>query len=120
MLKWGILGAGRIAGVHAMAITTIPGSRIVTVSDITTEAASKLALAYGGQPRSTAAIHADPANTALLIATSTDIPADKIALYGPAPVSFRSGAHVMRPSFRKPRGISSRGLSVFGAGCKSR
>ena len=27
MLKWGILGAGRIAGVHAMAITTIPGSR---------------------------------------------------------------------------------------------
>ncbi len=39
---------------------------------------------------------------------------------GPAPVSFRSGAHVMRPFVRRPRGISSRGLSVCGAGCRSR
>ncbi len=39
---------------------------------------------------------------------------------GPAPVSFRSGAHVRRPSVRRPRVISSRGLSVCGAGCRSR
>lgn len=39
---------------------------------------------------------------------------------GPAPVSFRSGAHVTRPFVRRPRVISSRGLSAFGAGCRSR
>ena len=39
---------------------------------------------------------------------------------GPAPVLFRSGAHVRRPSVRRPRGISSRGLSVSGAGYRSR
>ena len=39
---------------------------------------------------------------------------------GTAPVSFRSGAHVRRPSVRRPQGISSRGLSVCVAGCRSR
>jgi hypothetical protein len=39
---------------------------------------------------------------------------------GPAPVLFRSGAHVRRPSVRMPRVISSRGLSVSGANCRSR
>lgn len=38
---------------------------------------------------------------------------------GPAPLLFRSGAHVKRPSARRPRVISSRGLSVCGAGCRS-
>ena len=42
------------------------------------------------------------------------------ACRGPAPVLFRSGAHVRRPSFRKPRGISSLVLNVCGAGCRSR
>jgi len=39
---------------------------------------------------------------------------------GPVPVLFRSGAHVGRPFARRPRVISSRGLSVCGAGCRSR
>jgi transposase len=39
---------------------------------------------------------------------------------GPAPVLFRSGAHVRRPPVRRPRVISSRGLSVCVAGCRSR
>jgi hypothetical protein len=39
---------------------------------------------------------------------------------GPAPVLFRSGAHVRRLSVRRPRVISSRGMSVCGAGCRSR
>ncbi len=39
---------------------------------------------------------------------------------GPVPVLFRSGAHVKRPSVRRPRVISSRGLSVFCAGCRIR
>jgi hypothetical protein len=40
--------------------------------------------------------------------------------FGPAPVLFRSVTHVRRPSVRRPRVISSRGLSVSGAGYRSR
>lgn len=43
MLKVGLLGAGRIAGVHATAISSHPGSTLVAVSDINTEAAESLA-----------------------------------------------------------------------------
>ncbi len=42
------------------------------------------------------------------------------ALIGPAPVLFRSRAHVRRPFVRRPLVISSRGLNVSGAGCRSR
>lgn len=42
------------------------------------------------------------------------------ALAGPAPVLFRSRAHVRRPFVRRPLVISSRGLNVSGAGCRSR
>ena len=45
------------------------------------------------------------------------VPADEI---GPAPVLFRSRAHVRRPFVRRPLVISSRGLNVSGAGCRSR
>ena len=41
-------------------------------------------------------------------------------LRGPAPVLFRSRAHVRRPFVRRPLVISSRGLNVSGAGCRSR
>lgn len=39
MLNVALLGAGRIAGVHAAAISTNPGSRLIAVSDINAEAA---------------------------------------------------------------------------------
>ena len=42
------------------------------------------------------------------------------SLTGPVPVSYRSRVHVRRPSVRRPRVISSQGLSSFGAGCRSR
>ena len=63
------MGAGRIAGVHATAISTHPGSRLVAVSDINTEAAAKLAKTYGAEARSTDAILNDPSINAVLIAT---------------------------------------------------
>jgi myo-inositol 2-dehydrogenase / D-chiro-inositol 1-dehydrogenase len=78
MLKVGLLGAGRIAGVHATAISSHPGSQLVAVSDINTEAASKLAKAYHAEARSTDAILNDPAINAVLIATSTDTHSDLI------------------------------------------
>lgn len=78
MLKVALLGAGRIAGVHATAITTNPGSTLVAVSDINAEAAAKLAAQYGAEARSTDAILNDPAIDAVLIATSTDTHSDLI------------------------------------------
>jgi myo-inositol 2-dehydrogenase/D-chiro-inositol 1-dehydrogenase len=78
MLKVGLLGAGRIAGVHATAISSNPGSTLVAVSDINTEAAAKLAAQYGAEARTTDAILNDPAIDAVLIATSTDTHSDLI------------------------------------------
>ncbi len=78
MLNIGLLGAGRIAGVHATAITTHPGSRLVAVSDINAEAAVKLAKQYGAEARTTDAILNDPAINAVLVATSTDTHSDLI------------------------------------------
>jgi myo-inositol 2-dehydrogenase/D-chiro-inositol 1-dehydrogenase len=78
MLKVGLLGAGRIAGVHATAISTNPGSTLVAVSDINKDAAAKLAAQYGAEARTTDAILNDPAIDAVLIATSTDTHSDLI------------------------------------------
>ena len=79
MLNTALLGAGRIAGVHAAAISTHPGSRLVAVSDIHESAAAKLAAQYGAEVRTTDAILADKTIDAVLIATSTDTHADLIA-----------------------------------------
>ncbi|WP_415233954.1 inositol 2-dehydrogenase [Pseudorhodobacter sp.] len=78
MLKVGLLGAGRIAGVHATAITAHPGSTLVAVSDHIPEYAQKLAAQYGCEARTTEAIIADPGIDAVLIATPTDTHSDLI------------------------------------------
>lgn len=78
MLKVGLLGAGRIAGVHAMAISSNPKSTLVAVSDYYPENAEKLAAQYGAEARTTEEIVADPAIDAVLIATSTDTHSDLI------------------------------------------
>jgi myo-inositol 2-dehydrogenase/D-chiro-inositol 1-dehydrogenase len=78
MLNVGLLGAGRIAGVHATAISTNPGSRLAAVSDFIPKNAQKLAAKYGTTARTTDEIIADPAIDAVLIATSTDTHSDLI------------------------------------------
>ena len=78
MLKIGLLGAGRIAGVHAKAITANPRSVLVAVSDYYTEAAEKLAARFGAEARDTDAIINDPSIDAVLIATPTDTHSDLI------------------------------------------
>jgi myo-inositol 2-dehydrogenase/D-chiro-inositol 1-dehydrogenase len=78
MLKVGLLGAGRIAGVHATSISSNPGSTLVAVSDFIAENAQKLAAQYGCEARSTDEIIADPTIDAVLIATSTDTHSDLI------------------------------------------
>ena len=78
MLKIGLLGAGRIAGVHAKAITSNPRSVLVAVSDFYPEAAEKLASRFGAEARETDAIINDPSIDAILIATPTDTHSDLI------------------------------------------
>jgi len=78
MLNVALLGAGRIAGVHAAAISTNPGSRLIAVSDINAEAAAKLAGQYAAKAMPTDAILADRSIDAVLIATSTDTHSDLI------------------------------------------
>ena len=78
MLKIGLLGAGRIAGVHAKAITANPRSVLVAVSDFYPEAAEKLASRFGAEARETDAIINDPSVDAILIATPTDTHSDLI------------------------------------------
>ena len=76
MLSIGLLGAGRIGGVHATAISSHPGSRLAAVSDFLPEAARTLAGRYGAQARATGEIVADPGIDAVLIATPTDTHSD--------------------------------------------
>jgi len=78
MLNVGLLGAGRIGNVHAMAITRHPGSRLAAVSDMFEENARKLAAEHGAEMRSSDEIIADDAIDAVLIATSTDTHSDLI------------------------------------------
>lgn len=78
MLKVGLLGAGRIAGVHATAISSHPESELVAISDYYPETAQKLAGQYGVAARTTEEIIADPGIDAVLIATSTDTHSDLI------------------------------------------
>jgi myo-inositol 2-dehydrogenase/D-chiro-inositol 1-dehydrogenase len=78
MLRTGLLGAGRIAGVHATAISAHPGSVLAAVSDYYPEQAEKLARQYGTKARTTEEIIADAGIDAVLIATSTDTHSDLI------------------------------------------
>ena len=78
MLKIGLLGAGRIAGVHATAISAHAGSTLVAVSDYFPKNAQKLAAEYGAEAHTTDEIIADPSIDAVLIATSTDTHSDLI------------------------------------------
>lgn len=78
MLNVGLLGAGRIANVHARAIVAHPQSRLVAVADVAVEAAESLAAKYDAQARTADAILADASIDAVLIATSTDTHSDFI------------------------------------------
>ena len=78
MLKIGLLGAGRIAGVHAAAISQNPQSKLVAISDFFPEVADKLARQFDAVMRTNEDIIADPEIDAVLIATPTDTHSDLI------------------------------------------
>ena len=78
MLKIGLLGAGRIASVHAAAISQNPQSKLVAISDFYPELADKLARQFDAVMRTNEDIIADPEIDAVLIATPTDTHSDLI------------------------------------------
>ena len=76
MIKVGLLGAGRIATVHATTISNHPLSNLAAVADINNTAALKIANRYGCEVKEIEEILRDQSINAVLIATSTNTHSD--------------------------------------------
>ena len=51
MLRFGLLGAGRIGQIHGRNIATLPDAKLVAVADVDKAAAAQLAKANGAEVR---------------------------------------------------------------------
>ena len=78
MVRFGLLGAGRIGKLHGGNIAASPKAKLVAVADIDTKAAEALAAAHGAEARSPDDIIGAKDIDAVLIGTSTDTHADYI------------------------------------------
>ena len=87
-IRLALIGAGRIAKVHAKAIAASPDADLVAVTDALPAAAEALALATGARAADMDGIAADPSIDAVLICTPTDTHADLIATFA------KAGKHV--------------------------
>jgi len=76
MYNVALLGAGRIAHVHATNIANHPNTNLYSVSDVFKDAANKLATEYGAKVISVQEAINSPEVDIILIATSTDTHAD--------------------------------------------
>lgn len=84
-VKLALIGAGRIAKVHADAITASRDAELVAVTDALPEAAATLAARTGAVHVATSAeIAADPTIDGVLICTPTDTHADLIEMFARA------------------------------------
>ncbi len=78
MMRFGLLGAGRIGRIHGLNVAARTDTVLVAVADASAEAAASLALAAGAEVATVDAILADAAIDAILICTPTDTHADLI------------------------------------------
>ncbi len=78
MVRFGLLGAGRIGKLHGGNIALSPKAKLVAVADIDTKAAGALAAAHGAEARTPDDIIGAKDIDAVLIGTSTDTHADYI------------------------------------------
>ncbi len=83
-LKFAILGAGRIGIVHAQAIRTISGAKLVAMAETSEKAAKSAQLAFGCDLRSIEQIAESPDIDAVIICTPTDTHADLIEKFAMA------------------------------------
>jgi len=81
---FGLLGAGRIGKVHAGAIASVEGARLVALAEPVAEAAHALAARHGCELRSIEAIEASSDIDAVIICTPTDTHADLIERFARA------------------------------------
>ena len=87
-VRLALIGAGRIANVHADAIVRSRGATLVAVTDAMTEVAEKLAARTGAAVSTTDEIAANPEIDGVLICTPTDTHADLIEKFA------KAGKHV--------------------------
>src|ERR1700709_1776627 len=78
MVRFGVLGAGRIGNVHARTISASGRASVAYVADAIPEAAEKLAASVGAKAATVEAIIAAKDVDAILIGTPTDTHADLI------------------------------------------
>ncbi len=78
MTRFAVLGAGRIGQVHARAIASVEGARLVAIADPVAAAAEAVAAKYGCDIRDIGAIEAAGDVDAVVICTPTDTHADLI------------------------------------------
>jgi myo-inositol 2-dehydrogenase/D-chiro-inositol 1-dehydrogenase len=78
MLRFGLLGAGRIGKLHGGNTAASPDAELVAVADVVQEAADSLAQATGAEARSVDEVIAADDIDAVLIGTSTDTHSDLI------------------------------------------
>ncbi|TGP21527.1 MULTISPECIES: inositol 2-dehydrogenase [unclassified Mesorhizobium] len=78
MVRFGILGCGRIGQVHAKSIQRIADARLVAVADVSPEAARSSGERFGAEVRKVADIVSASDIDAVVIATSTDTHYDMI------------------------------------------
>ena len=83
-LRFALLGAGRMAKVHARAVASNPQARLVAVADAFEKAAMELASAYGAEVRTIDAIEKAKDIDAVIICTPTDTHADLIERFAKA------------------------------------
>ena len=78
MMRFGLLGAGRIGRIHGLNVAARPDTALVAIADASADAAGSLAAATGARAATAEAILADPAIDAVLVCTPTDTHADLI------------------------------------------
>jgi len=78
MLRFAVLGAGRIGRIHAGNVATHPRAHLTAVSDVDEAAADALASAHGARTGTTEALLRAPDVEAVVICTPTDTHADLI------------------------------------------
>jgi len=83
-VRFAVLGAGRIGKVHAGAIASHPGARLVAVADAMPAAAEALAAPAGAEVRPIEAIEAAADVDAVVICTPTDTHAELIERFARA------------------------------------